>query len=138
VLIGRFGAARIADALPALMRATRRAGANAIWAIDPMHGNGTTVAGVKTRRIADIVAEASAFFEIASAESVHAGGLHLEMSGSDVTECIGGSGGTGESDLGRRYLSHCDPRLNPAQALELATAAAGWIARTAERRCDAA
>uniref|UniRef100_UPI001CDB5210 3-deoxy-7-phosphoheptulonate synthase n=1 Tax=Sphingomonas parva TaxID=2555898 RepID=UPI001CDB5210 len=138
VLIGRFGADRVGESLAPLMRAARRAGSNAIWAIDPMHGNGTNVAGVKTRRLSDILVETAAFFDIAAAEGVHAGGIHLEMSGSDVTECLGGRCGIGEADLSRRYLSHCDPRLNPAQALEIATKVAALIGKSAERRADAA
>jgi 3-deoxy-7-phosphoheptulonate synthase len=138
VLIGRFGAARIGSALPSLMQATRRAGSHAIWASDPMHGNGIAVNGIKTRRLADILDEVRSFFAIAASENVHAGGIHLEMSGSDVTECLGGRLCGGSDALGRRYLSHCDPRLNPAQALELAGEVAALIGRGAERRSDAA
>ena len=142
VLIGRFGAANAADAFPRLARTTRRAGRNAIWSIDPMHGNGRSVGAIKTRDVADILAETRIFFEVAASEGVHAGGIHLEMSGSDVTECLGGNcpdtGGVGLADLRRHYLSHCDPRLNPAQAVEVATAAAASIGRITERRCDAA
>lgn len=118
VLIGRFGAGRIAAHLPALMRATRSAGRRVLWSIDPMHGNTRDSGGVKTRRVADIVAEIADFFAIARAEGVHPGGVHLEMTGEAVTECVGG--GVAEGDLSRRYLTHCDPRLNRDQALEVA------------------
>ncbi|WP_243455901.1 3-deoxy-7-phosphoheptulonate synthase [Sphingosinicella sp. BN140058] len=138
VLIGRFGAAQAGSALPSLMQATRRAGRRAIWSIDPMHGNGSVVRGVKTRNLTDILTETRTFFEVAAAEGVHAGGIHLEMTGSDVTECLGGQACGGESELGRRYLSHCDPRLNPPQALEVAIAVASLVGRAAERRSDAA
>lgn len=124
VLIGRFGAGKIAAHLPALMRATCRAGRNCIWSIDPMHGNTISLERVKTRLIDDIVAEIRSFFEIAAAEQVHAGGVHLEMTGSDVTECIGGSRELRREDLGRRYLTHCDPRLNEGQAIDVAAAVA--------------
>ena len=118
VLIGRFGAGRIGEHLPTLMRATRNEGLNALWVCDPMHGNGRTAGARKTRHLSDIAAEAEAFLDIAAAEGVHAGGLHLETTGSDVTECVGA--GVGEGDLDRRYETLCDPRLNPAQALALA------------------
>ena len=120
VLIGRFGAAAAGDCLPALMRATRAAGRNALWAIDPMHGNTVAAAGRKTRLLPDILAELRTFFEVARAEQVHPGGIHLEMTGEDVTECLGGTRGLREEDLARNYLTHCDPRLNAAQALDVA------------------
>ena len=138
VLIGRFGAAKIGQHLPELMRATRQAGSNAIWSIDPMHGNTQTVAGVKTRMVNDIVAEIRSFFEVAAAEGVHAGGVHLEMTGSDVTECLGGSRKLGHEDLGRSYLTHCDPRLNEGQALDVAQAVAELLARRTVERAEAA
>ncbi|HEX8840117.1 MAG TPA: 3-deoxy-7-phosphoheptulonate synthase [Sphingomicrobium sp.] len=138
VLIGRFGATKIAQHLPELMQATHKAGSNAIWSIDPMHGNTQTVAGVKTRMVHDIVAEIRSFFEIAVAEGVHAGGVHLEMTGSDVTECLGGSRKLGQEDLGRSYLTHCDPRLNEGQALDVAQAIAQLLARVTEQRAEAA
>ncbi len=120
VLIGRFGADRAAERLPALMCATRAAGRKALWAIDPMHGNTVAAAGRKTRLVPDILAELRTFFEVAAAEDVHPGGIHLEMTGEEVTECLGGTRGLREEDLGRRYLTHCDPRLNGAQALDIA------------------
>ena len=138
VLIGRFGADKIADHLPRLMEATRREGRRAIWSIDPMHGNTCTVEGLKTRMVADIVSEARTFFEIASAQGVHPGGVHLEMTGSDVTECIGGSLKLAREDLTRSYLTHCDPRLNESQALDVANAIAETLARRSTGRAQAA
>jgi 3-deoxy-7-phosphoheptulonate synthase len=122
VLIGRFGAGAVGDRLPEMMRATKREGREAIWTIDPMHGNTRSVGGIKTRLIADIVTEISTFFEVARAERVHPGGAHLEMTGEAVTECLGGSTALVEADLARNYLTHCDPRLNAAQALDVAAA----------------
>ena len=136
VLIGRFGAERIGDHLPALMRATRSAGLRALWVCDPMHGNGRAVGSRKTRYVSDIAAEAEAFLDIAAGEGVHAGGLHLETSGADVTECVGA--GVGEGDLDRRYETLCDPRLNPAQALALAEQLAARLSRVPERLSSAA
>jgi 3-deoxy-7-phosphoheptulonate synthase len=138
VLIGRFGATKVADHLPELMRATRREGRNAIWSIDPMHGNTRTIEGVKTRLVADIVSEIGSFFEVAAAEGVHPGGMHLEMTGGDVTECIGGSLKLAPEDLRRRYLTHCDPRLNERQALDVAHAVADLLAEREARRVNAA
>ncbi|MGH6992497.1 MAG: 3-deoxy-7-phosphoheptulonate synthase, partial [Caulobacteraceae bacterium] len=120
-LYGRFGAEKIARRLPALMAATRSEGAKVVWAIDPMHGN-TMVAntGYKTRRFDKILSEVKSFIEIAEAEGVHPGGVHLEMTGRDVTECVGGARALAEGELADRYHTHCDPRLNGEQALELA------------------
>jgi 3-deoxy-7-phosphoheptulonate synthase len=138
VLIGRFGASGIESHLPQLMRATHRAGRKAIWSIDPMHGNTRTIDGVKTRLVSDIVTEIEAFFAIAAAEGVHPGGIHLEMTGGDVTECIGGSLKMAREDLGRAYLTHCDPRLNERQALDVANAVAALISERTANRANAA
>jgi 3-deoxy-7-phosphoheptulonate synthase len=120
-LYGRFGAEKIAARLPALMAATRREGRQVVWAIDPMHGNTLkTAGGYKTRPFDRILAEVRAFIEIALAEGVHPGGVHLEMTGQDVTECLGGARAVAEQELADRYHTHCDPRLNGEQALELA------------------
>jgi len=127
VLIGRFGAKRIADVLPALMRATRDAGRKLVWAIDPMHGNTGQVGKRKVRRLRDILAEVDAFVAIARAECVHPGGLHLEMSALDVTECIGGRGPASLDELDRNWLTACDPRLNRAQAIDLAAHVAALL-----------
>ncbi len=128
VLIGRFGADKVAAHLPALMQATRREGRNAVWSVDPMHGNTRSVGALKTRLVGDILAEIRAFIDIAAAEGVHAGGVHLEMTGAEVTECLGGSASHVEADLPSRYLTHCDPRLNRAQALDVAQAVARMLA----------
>jgi 3-deoxy-7-phosphoheptulonate synthase len=120
-LYGRFGSDKIAARLPPLMAATKRAGRNVVWAIDPMHGNTLTAAnGYKTRPFDRILSEVKSFIEIAGAEGVHPGGVHLEMTGQNVTECLGGARALSEGDLGDRYHTHCDPRLNADQALELA------------------
>jgi len=120
-LYGRFGSDKIAARLPMLMNATRGEGRRVVWAIDPMHGN-TLVAnnGYKTRPFDRILSEVKSFIEIAEAEGVHPGGVHLEMTGQNVTECLGGARALAEGDLGDRYHTHCDPRLNGEQALELA------------------
>lgn len=138
VLIGRFGADKVAGHLPALMQATRREGRNAIWSIDPMHGNTQSLGALKTRLLSRITAEIETFFDVAEAEGVHPGGVHLEMTGADVTECLGGSLPTAEEDLPRRYLTHCDPRLNQAQAIDVAAMIAERMAAPAQRTSDAA
>lgn len=138
VLIGRFGADKVADHLPRLMRATRDAGRNAIWSIDAMHGNTRSAGGLKTRMLADIVTEIETFFAVAEAEGVHAGGIHLEMTGGNVTECLGGSQPLSEADLPRRYLTTCDPRLNQQQALDVAAEVADLLAREAGLASNAA
>jgi 3-deoxy-7-phosphoheptulonate synthase len=120
-LYGRFGSDRIAARLPALMRATRAEGKAAAWATDPMHGNTFKAGnGYKTRPFDRILSEVRSFIEIAQAEGVHPGGVHLEMTGQNVTECLGGARALSEGELSERYDTHCDPRLNGEQALELA------------------
>jgi len=120
-LYGRFGHDKIAGRLPGLLRATKAAGRNVVWAIDPMHGNTLTAAnGYKTRPFDRILSEVKSFVEICKAEGVHPGGVHLEMTGQNVTECLGGARALTEGDLADRYHTHCDPRLNGEQALELA------------------
>jgi 3-deoxy-7-phosphoheptulonate synthase len=120
-LYGRFGADKIAARLPALMAATHREGSRVVWAIDPMHGNTLkTATGYKTRPFDRIMAEVRSFIEIAQAEGVHPGGVHLEMTGQNVTECLGGARAVAEGELADRYHTHCDPRLNGEQALDLA------------------
>ena len=138
VLIGRFGAARAAAKLPALMRATREAGSRAIWSVDPMHGNTISLGGRKTRRIEDIVSEIRTFFAIAAAEGVHPGGVHLELTGAAVTECLGGAGPHDERELPRNYLTHCDPRLNRIQAADVAAEVARQIMAGAGAASNAA
>jgi 3-deoxy-7-phosphoheptulonate synthase len=119
-LIGRFGQDKIAERLPKLMAATKRHGVPVIWSIDPMHGNTLKAAnGYKTRPFERILSEVRSFIDIAGSEGVHPGGLHLEMTGQNVTECTGGAQALSEDELSHRYHTHCDPRLNADQALEL-------------------
>ena len=120
-LIGRFGADKVGDRLPALMAATKAEGKRVIWSIDPMHGNTLKAStGFKTRPFDRILGEVRSFIDVAEAEGVHPGGVHLEMTGQNVTECLGGAQAVTEDDLTSRYHTHCDPRLNADQALELA------------------
>lgn len=120
-LIARFGADKIAAHLPQLIKAVKAAGRNVIWSCDPMHGNTEKTAnGYKTRRFDNILSEVKQFFEIHKAEGTYAGGVHFEMTGQDVTECLGGAQDITESNLEERYKTACDPRLNASQALELA------------------
>ena len=120
-LYGRFGSDKIAGRLPDLVNATKASGRNVVWAIDPMHGNTLTANnGYKTRSFDRILSEVKSFIEICKAEGVHPGGVHLEMTGQNVTECLGGARAVGEGDLADRYHTHCDPRMNGEQALELA------------------
>ena len=126
VLIGRFGARKIRELLPPLMRATK--GRPVVWTIDPMHGNTSMSGKRKVRRLPDILAELDAFFSIAAAEGSHAGGVHLEMSALDVTECIGGRGPASIDELEKNWLTACDPRLNRAQAIDLAAHVAALLA----------
>jgi 3-deoxy-7-phosphoheptulonate synthase len=119
VLITRMGAAKVERALPPLVDAVRRSGHPVLWVSDPMHGNGiTTASGLKTRDFDQILHEVEHSFDVHAAMGTILGGVHFELTGEDVTECIGG--GISESDLDRNYLSVCDPRLNFAQALEMA------------------
>jgi 3-deoxy-7-phosphoheptulonate synthase len=120
-LYGRFGSDKIGARLPGLMQATKAEGKSVVWAIDPMHGNTFKAAnGYKTRPFERILSEVRSFIEIAQAEGVHPGGVHLEMTGRNVTECVGGARALAEGDLADRYHTHCDPRLNGEQSLELA------------------
>jgi len=120
-LIGRFGADKAADRLPQLMAAVKREGRAVVWSSDPMHGNTITAgAGFKTRPFDRIVGELETFIQVARAEGVHPGGVHLEMTGQNVTECLGGARALSEAELSDRYQTSCDPRLNADQALELA------------------
>ncbi len=120
-LICRFGADKVADKLPRLIRAVKREGAKVVWSCDPMHGNTiTSQTGFKTRPFERILKEVKTFFDVHRAEGTHAGGVHFEMTGQNVTECLGGAQAISEDDLSSRYHTHCDPRLNASQALELA------------------
>jgi 3-deoxy-7-phosphoheptulonate synthase len=120
-LITRMGWDKVADKLPRLLRAVKREGRQVVWCIDPMHGNTTTAAsGLKTRNFDRILQELHGAFAVHAAEGTHAGGVHFELTGQDVTECTGGAQRISEQGLSANYLTHCDPRLNASQALELA------------------
>ncbi len=121
VLIARMGADKIEAALPPLLRKVKEAGRKVIWCSDPMHGNTEqTASRYKTRNFGKILAEVTGFFSVCEAEGVWPGGIHLEMTGRDVTECTGGASDVTETDLAECYETHCDPRLNASQALEMA------------------
>lgn len=118
--ITRMGASRIREALPPLLEAVKASDANPLWITDPMHGNGiTTPNGYKSRRFDDVVDEVKGFFEAHRSVGTFPGGVHVELTGDDVTECLGGSEQIDENDLATRYESLCDPRLNHMQSLEL-------------------
>ncbi|RAH97029.1 3-deoxy-7-phosphoheptulonate synthase class II [Acuticoccus sediminis] len=119
-LICRFGADKVLDHLPALIRAVEREGKKVVWSCDPMHGNTISAAGFKTRPFDRILKEVQSFFAVHRAEGTHAGGIHIEMTGTNVTECTGGARAVTEETLSDRYHTHCDPRLNAEQAIELA------------------
>jgi 3-deoxy-7-phosphoheptulonate synthase len=125
-----MGRAHVHDRLPELMRAVAGEGRRLVWAVDPMHGNARTENGRKTRHLTDILAETAAFFDIAAAEGVWAGGLHLELSGTPVAECLPAT----EEELAGGYRSLCDPRLNPRQAMDVAAVVAGRLAAPARAR----
>ena len=120
VLIARFGSDKVADGLPALVRKVQQEGRMVVWSCDPMHGNTLTANGYKTRPVDRILSEVTQFMDIVGAEGAYPGGVHFEMTGQDVTECLGGAQEISEQDLSDRYHTHCDPRLNGQQALELA------------------
>jgi 3-deoxy-7-phosphoheptulonate synthase len=130
-LIVRMGHDKVEQKLPALIRAVEREGRKVVWCCDPMHGN-TMVSstGYKTRMVDRIMAEVRGFFAVHEAEGTYAGGVHFEMTGQDVTECIGGAQAITETGLADRYHTHCDPRLNASQALELAF----WLAEALKKK----
>ena len=120
-VIARMGADKVEALLPPLVRAADREGRKLVWSCDPMHGNTVkSSTGYKTRAVDRILAEVRGFFAVHQAEGTYAGGVHFEMTGQDVTECIGGAQAITEHSLSDRYHTHCDPRLNASQALELA------------------
>ena len=119
-LIARFGAGKVGDHLPNLIRAVQREGKNVVWSCDPMHGNTVTMNRYKTRPFERVLQEVHEFFDVHRAEGTYAGGVHFEMTGKDVTECTGGARAVTPEELSERYHTHCDPRLNATQALELA------------------
>jgi len=134
VLIARFGADKVADGLPRLVQAVTRAGRNVVWSCDPMHGNTIKTAnGFKTRKFDAVLREVRQFFDVCRTEGAHPGGVHFEMTGQDVTECLGGVEAISEGDLSSRYHTHCDPRLNANQALELAFLLAEGLKAERER-----
>ena len=120
-LICRFGADKAAEHLPILLRTVKREGRAAVWSCDPMHGNTIKASsGYKTRPFERIMSEIRTFFQVHNAEGTYAGGVHLEMTGKNVTECTGGARAISDLDLGDRYHTYCDPRLNAEQAIEVA------------------
>jgi 3-deoxy-7-phosphoheptulonate synthase len=120
-LIARYGHDKVEAGLPKLVRAVQREGHPVVWSCDPMHGNVIKAdSGYKTRPFDRILAEVRGFFAVHRAEGTHAGGIHIEMTGQDVTECTGGAVAITDAGLADRYHTHCDPRLNAAQSLELA------------------
>ena len=119
-LICRFGSDKIVDHLPSLIRAVKRAGRTVVWSCDPMHGNTISAGGYKTRPFERVMSEIRTFFAIHQADGTYAGGVHLEMTGKNVTECTGGARAITEGDLSDRYHTYCDPRLNAEQAIEVA------------------
>ena len=132
-----MGAGKIRDELPKLVEAVRDSWASPLWITDPMHGNGITTAnGYKSRRFDDVMDEVQGFFEVHRDLGTHPGGLHVELTGDDVAECLGGSEKIDEATLEQRYESVCDPRLNHMQSLELAFLVAEQLVETARRKSD--
>lgn len=138
-LISRFGHDKVEDGLPKLVRAVQREGHPVVWSCDPMHGNVIKAeSGYKTRPFERILAEVRGFFAVHRAEGTHAGGIHIEMTGQDVTECTGGAVAITDAALADRYHTHCDPRLNAAQSIELAFLLADMLNLEVERARKAA
>lgn len=134
-LICRFGAGKVFDNLPGLVRAVKREGRTVVWSCDPMHGNTIKAAsGYKTRPFEMVMSEVQDFFAVHQAEGTHAGGIHLEMTGKNVTECTGGARALTDDDLSDRYHTYCDPRLNAEQALEIAFLTSELIKRERQAR----
>jgi len=133
-LICRFGEDKVEKHLPGLIRAVQKEGRNVVWSCDPMHGNTIKAAnGYKTRPFDLVMGEIERFFLIHAAEGTYAGGIHLEMTGKNVTECTGGRAAVSETDLASRYHTYCDPRLNAEQALEVAFKVAGLLKAQRDR-----
>ena len=136
-LICRFGAEKVLEHLPKLVQAVKKEGSLVVWSCDPMHGNTVKAAsGYKTRPFSIILDEVEAFFSVHRAEGTHAGGIHVEMTGKNVTECTGGARAISDDDLSDRYHTHCDPRLNAEQALELAFLISENLKRERDERTD--
>ncbi len=135
-VICRMGVDKVESHLPPLIRAVEREGRKILWSCDPMHANTIKASnGYKTRHVDHILSEVRSFFDVHQAEGTHAGGLHFEMTGQDVTECLGGAQEISEHNLADRYHTHCDPRLNASQSLELAFLVSDMLK---ERRIGAA
>ena len=129
-LIVRMGADKVRAGLPPLLKVVKSSGAKVVWCCDPMHGNTIKASsGYKTRRVDDVMAEVVGFFDAHDEVGTYPGGVHFEMTGQNVTECVGGVVDVTEASLGDRYHTHCDPRLNGAQALELAFLLADLLKR---------
>ena len=134
-LIARFGAGAVGEHLPRLIRAVAREGRNVVWSCDPMHGNTIkSASGYKTRPFDRVLREVREFFAVHAAEGTIPGGVHFEMTGQDVTECTGGVRAVTDEDLSDRYHTFCDPRLNAAQALELAFLVAEMLHQRVQAR----
>jgi 3-deoxy-7-phosphoheptulonate synthase len=134
-LICRFGANKVLEQLPGLIRAVQREGRTVVWSCDPMHGNTIKAgSGYKTRPFELIMQEVQNFFDVHQADGTHAGGVHLEMTGKNVTECTGGARALTDADLHDRYHTYCDPRLNAEQALEIAFLTAELVKRERQGR----
>lgn len=134
VLITRMGAGKAPGVMPALIAAVHEAGLRVLWSCDPMHGNGIKAqSGIKTRSFDAIRQELEEVYDTLAQHGAHLGGVHFELTGDDVTECVGGASGVTEDDLHLKYESPCDPRLNYQQSLELAFVLAGRMARGAQR-----
>lgn len=120
-LISRMGASKVEDILPPLVEEVKKSGHKVVWSCDPMHGNTIkSSTGYKTRKFDDILSEIKSFFKVHKSIGTYAGGVHFEMTGQDVTECLGGNQQISEINLKDRYHTHCDPRLNSSQSVELA------------------
>jgi len=133
-LIARFGAEKVGEHLPKLLRAVEKEGRKVVWSCDPMHGNTISLNNYKTRPFDRILSEVQSFFDVHAAEGTHPGGIHVEMTGKNVTECTGGARAISADDLQDRYHTHCDPRLNADQALELAFLVAELIKKSSAGR----
>ncbi len=136
-LFSRMGHDKVQEFLPPLIRRIKQEGSSVVWSCDPMHGN-TVISsnGYKTRAFDSILSEVKQFFTIHQAERTHAGGIHIEMTGQDVTECTGGGREVKEENLSERYHTHCDPRLNASQALELAFLLANELQNQSKRNTN--
>jgi 3-deoxy-7-phosphoheptulonate synthase len=129
MFITRMGAGKIREVLPKLIEAVQKTNHPVVWVCDPMHGNTReTASGHKTRILDDVIDEVRGFFEVHHQMGSHPGGIHIELTGDDVTECLGGIGGVSEDDLTFRYETACDPRLNRIQSLDLAFQVADMLA----------